>query len=400
MLNFNDPYGRTIFAFKRILNSSPPNLAGIWNMNQYASTRTALSVQISPTQITLCQGNAVYNYSFPKQRNSINLTLVSNTCPSTDLIAAIQATRYYRISNGILDLYDANVTLTAEMVYANPYDPAKPIFNAAPPTPPPAPAAPVAFVAPPVAGFSATNIAGNWSIVSLFGISFPGTTYYLTITGATITLNGGCNIYSFPYTINSVSQTITLGGQTATERACTNSDDQLYVSGITKMFKYLTSVSSSAYSLLFYDQTAKPTYSLYQKIANTPTPTVTSSLQTSPATVAAVPTSPFVPGTFLLLLLQRRDLPRAIVTLTPTTFTYSLCNTISHNYALANPNAPNGPITISGAALTKKACPQSTDDVYISTLNSAVTYSSDPSTNTITFLNKAGAEVVVFTAAS
>ncbi len=360
-------------------------------MNQFASTRTALSVQISPTQITLCQGNAVYNYSFPKQRNTIKLIPVSNTCPSTDLINAIQSTLYYRISNGILDLYDANVTLSAEMIYSNPYDPAKPLFSSTPVVATPVTPPPVVSV-PPAPTFSASNISGNWSIVSLFGISFPSTTYYLTISATNIVLNGGCNTYSFPYTINPVPQTITLGNAIATLIYCANSDDQLYVSGISKMFKYLTSVTSTAYSLIFYDQAGKPTYSLYQKIS-TPAPTapqINTNTVTPPTKVSNSPSSPFVSGTYLLLLLQRKDLPRAIVNLTPTTFTYSLCNTISHTYSLAQPNSPKGSITISGAAQTKKACPQSTDDIYISALNSAVSYTSDPNTSTITFLNKSG----------
>lgn len=80
-------------------------------MNQYGNTRTALSVQISPTQITLCQGYSVYNYSFPSGRNTILLTQVANSCPSQDLIQAVNAIKYYRLNNGILDFYDRNVSL-------------------------------------------------------------------------------------------------------------------------------------------------------------------------------------------------------------------------------------------------------------------------------------------------
>jgi hypothetical protein len=80
-------------------------------MNQYGNTRTSLSVQISSTQITLCQGFSVYNYSFPSNRNAIQLIQVRNSCPSQDLINLINAIKYYRFNNGILDFYDKNVSL-------------------------------------------------------------------------------------------------------------------------------------------------------------------------------------------------------------------------------------------------------------------------------------------------
>ena len=51
-------------------------------MNQYGNTRTSLSVQITGSQIALCQGYSLYNYSFPAGRNAILLTAVKSGCPS------------------------------------------------------------------------------------------------------------------------------------------------------------------------------------------------------------------------------------------------------------------------------------------------------------------------------
>jgi hypothetical protein len=211
-------------------------------------------------------------------------------------------------------MYDGNVSLIIEMVYSNAYDPSKPIFAAASSAPAsnPGPAA--------SSGFSVSNIAGNWSILTLFNLSFPNSPYYLTITAATITLNGGCNTYSYPYTITPSTQLITLGNATATTNSCGQSDDQLYASGVIKMFKYLTSTSGNTNSLVFYDQTGNSGFSLYQKIAQAVKP-----VTGSPATQ---PSGPFAPGLVLMLLLQRRDLPRALVNLTSTSLTYTLCNTI------------------------------------------------------------------------
>lgn len=82
-LLFNDPFGVTVFSFKRVVAPKTINIAGVWTMNQFGNTRTSLSVQISPTQIILCQGASVYNYNFPtNQRNIIQLKEVKNTCPS------------------------------------------------------------------------------------------------------------------------------------------------------------------------------------------------------------------------------------------------------------------------------------------------------------------------------
>lgn len=88
------------------------NIAGIWNMNQYGNKKTSLSVQISDKQITLCQGNLIYNYAIQSQ-NIINLTPVLESCPSKDLVAAFQSTTFFHTNNGILGFYDKAVSLVA-----------------------------------------------------------------------------------------------------------------------------------------------------------------------------------------------------------------------------------------------------------------------------------------------
>jgi len=110
VLNFKDPLGNVIFSFKRIVSTQNVDISGVWSMSQYGNTRTSLSVQISSSQITLCQGYSIYNYSFPS-KNAIQLTKVKDTCPSQNLSDAINAVKYYRLFNGVLDLYDKNVVL-------------------------------------------------------------------------------------------------------------------------------------------------------------------------------------------------------------------------------------------------------------------------------------------------
>lgn len=282
------------------------------------------------------------------------------------------------------------------MVYSTPYDPTKPIFTSptaptpAPTSPPPKPTRLATPSPNPLAGgVTASNIAGSWSIVSLFSISFPKTSYSLLISATTITLNGGCNNYTYQYTLTPATQLITIGASTQTKNPCAQSDDQLYVSGITKMYKYLVSSSASAYSLIFYDQTGTAGYSLYSKIAAPAAPSVLNTQASTP--------NLFANGQALMLVLQRRDLPRAIVTITPTSISYTLCNTITHNYKVDTPGKSKGSITVTGGASTNNlSCSKSNDQVYIGSLNSAVSYSYDPNANTIVFTNKDGADVITF----
>jgi hypothetical protein len=266
------------------------------------------------------------------------------------------------------------------MVYSSAYDPNKPIFTATTPPPKSAPPSNSPNVAskvipPPSQGTLISNISGNWTISSLFSISFPKTSYYILINTSAITLNGGCNIYTYQYSVNSATQLITIGNVTQTNKSCAGSDDQLYVSGIAKMHKYLFSTSSTANSLIFYDQAGNPGYSLYSRITVLPTPQVAS-------------VNPFASGQALMLVLQRRDLARSIVTITANTITYNQCNNITHTYTVSTPGRSSGNITITGNSSTNNAnCARSNDQIYISALNSAVSYVFDSNANTIVFSN-------------
>lgn len=388
-LLFNDPYGVTVLRFKRLVPKRNVDISGIWSMNQFGNTRTALSVQISPSQITLCQGSAVYNYSFPtNSKNGITLKAVTNTCPSQDLIKAVESVKYYRLNNGILDLYDSKIQIAVEMIYSQAFDPSKPIFGGSPPQANSNTRTPPAAINSPSSGsstsqISTSNLAGRWSIDSLFGIPFPTTPYSLTFTANQITLNGGCNTFNYPYTIDSVTQLITVGNGTSTLKACAQSDDQLYVSGIQKMYKYLLSSNSTVHALVFYDRNGSAGYRLSMRR------TAGVSGQSPPTTTPAQP-DPLGSGTFLLLLLKRRDLPRAIVNLTGTTLTYSQCNTMTHKLTISNPKASSGPISIALQTQTEKACSRDNDKLYIDTLDSATSFRYDQATNTVFLSDKSG----------
>jgi len=277
------------------------------------------------------------------------------------------------------------------MAYSTAYDPNKPIFspvaastNSTSPSPPPPPSKTNQSInnssSPSNLGVSASNLTGNWSIVSLFNIPFPKTPYYLLFSNSSIVLNGGCDTYTYQYTLNPATQLISLGNSTKTNKSCAGSDDQLFVSGITKMYKYLVSSNASAYSLIFFDPNGTPGYSLSLKIPPVSTPSTQK---------AAI--DPFAPGQALMLLLQRRDLARAVAKISANSITFTLCNTITHTFKVDSPGKSKGGITISGGATTKNPnCGQSNDRIYITALNSAVSYSYDPNANTIVLSNKAG----------
>ena len=119
-----------------------------------------------------------------------------------------------------------------------------------------------------------------------------------------------------------------MGEPTSTRKACANSDDQLYVSGVTKMYKYLVSPTSKGYSLNFYDTTGNIGYALQIRKPGTATPGRAS----APKKIL-----PFSNGVVLMLLLNRRDLPRAVARINGDTLTYSGCNTMTHKFSTANP---------------------------------------------------------------
>lgn len=399
-LMFNDHAGNTVLSFKYLPPTAPPNLVGVWSLNQYANTRTALSVQITDSQIALCQGMSVYNYTLVPAQNLIKLTPVAVTCPSTDLTKALETSRFFRFKNGILDLYDQNVSLSVELVYTSSYDPNRPLFGSAPP-PPPQPTIPL----------SASNLVATWNITSLFSISMAKSPYYLIFGEKTLTINGGCDIYSYDYTLNTTSQIITVGAVTSGGKPCSQSDDGLFTSGITKMNKYLLSNNGSTYSLKFYDQNGSPGYYLSTvqragaaaapipvpaaRPAAIPTP------QTPPAAVSSppAPTNPLAPGTYLMLLLQRRDLARAIVTIANNSFTYKICDSITQSFTQGSPTASSGSIKVTTAPPSSASCSKSNDQLYSSALAQATSYVYDPNAAVTTF-SSGSTETVLFSRAS
>lgn len=239
------------------------------------------------------------------------------------MTAALLSSKYLRSFNGSLKLYDSSVVLTAEFAYSSAYDPKKPLFApaAAPVTSNTSQAQPTQNTQAQVASIpiSTSNLAGKWTVQSLFDIPFPSTPYSITITPSLLQLNGGCNNYSFLYTINNSLQVFTIGNSTAPSKSCSQSDDQLYISGVAKMYKYLLSSTNGLFTLKFYDQTGAAGYTL-QINQKTNIPSI-------PVPIAPV-SVPLMPGKYLLLLLQRRDLPRVLVNITANMLTYKLCNTI------------------------------------------------------------------------
>lgn len=397
-LKFKDPLERAVLTFKRIVPfKAAPDLSGIWTITKYSNKTTTLTSQISSNQIYFCQGFSLYNYTYSNANNSIKLTPVSVNCPSADLTKTINSVRFYRYKNGYLTFYDENVTSAMEFIYSSAYDASKPLYSA--PQVPQPPAAsqstPASSVnqsqVPPAEPISVSNIAGNWSITSLFKIPIGKASYFLLFSNVSLRLGGGCNVYDYDYTLNSSTQIITVVNGTSTKKACGQSDDQLYVSGISKMHKYLLSSTNGVNTLMFYDQKGNPGYilSLSNKTQGVPTavlnpnalrPNPTASTTKIPQPAPKVPTvvNPFEPGTYLMLLLLRRDLPRTIIKMTDTTFTYKLCDSIQQTYELGSRNSLNSTIKISGGPANARNCTKSNDSIYYNTLNEASRYTFDP----------------------
>ena len=105
-LLFNDPFGRNIIVLKRIINAIPVDVTGVWTLGQFGNTRTALSAEITPTQLVFCQGNSVYNYSLDLKTRLIELVPIISNCPSVELINSLESSKYFRYRNGILNLFD------------------------------------------------------------------------------------------------------------------------------------------------------------------------------------------------------------------------------------------------------------------------------------------------------
>ena len=107
------------------------------------------------------------------------------------------------------------------------------------------------------------NITGNWSILSLFGAKFPTTPYSLAFNSSHLSLLGGCKNYSLPYSLTNITQVISIGKANLTSpKICQQSDDQFYISGLTKMMRYVIIKSDVSTSLRFYDDNGTAGYFL------------------------------------------------------------------------------------------------------------------------------------------
>jgi hypothetical protein len=251
----------------------------------------------------------------------------------------------------------------------------------------------------------------TWNITSLFSISMAKSPYYLVIGEKSLTLNGGCDIYSYDYTLNTTSQIITVGTVTSGGKPCSQSDDGLFTSGISKMNKYLLNNNGSTYSLKFYDQNGSPGYylSTVQRVgaASVPIPVPTvrpaaiPSPQIAPAAAASspAPINPLAPGTYLMLLLQRRDLARAIVTITNNFFTYKICDSITQSFTQGSPTASSSSIKVTAAPASSGSCSKSNDQLYSSALAQATSYVYDSNAAVTTF-SSGSTETVLFSRAS
>jgi hypothetical protein len=76
-------------------------------------------------------------------------------------------------------------------------------------------------------------------------------------------LFGGCKNYSLPYSLSSKIQIISIGKANLTSpKTCQQSDDQFYISGLTKMMRYVIIKSDVSTSLRFYDDNGTAGYFL------------------------------------------------------------------------------------------------------------------------------------------
>jgi META domain len=241
-----------------------------------------------------------------------------------------------------------------------------------------------------------TNIIGQWNIKSLFDVALPKTLYSILITPSAIQLVGGCNNYSYNYTLNSSTQVIKIGASVSTEKACGNSDDQLYVNGINKIYKYVYNNANGVARLNFYDQTGNIGYALDNSKNSQTSSAKSSSNSLNPASQS----SPLSAGNYLLLILSRRDLPRVIVTISGNTISYKGCNSIIQTFSPSQLTLPKSSISITGGPTTNNNCAVNNDLAYFGALNQARTYSYDANAGTVVFSNADGSEIATLNTAN
>lgn len=189
---------------------------------------------------------------------------------------------------------------------------------------------------------------------------------------------------------------IKIGASTSTEKACGNSDDQLYVNGISKIYKYVYNNANGIARLNFYDQTGNIGYALdNSKNSQTNSPKSSSNSITPPSE-----SWPLSTGNYLLLILSRRDLPRVIVTISGNTISYKGCNSIIQTFSPSQLTLPKSSISITGGPTTNNNCPVNNDSAYFGALNQARTYSYDANAGTVIFSNADGSEIATLNTAN
>ena len=148
-------------------------------------------------------------------------------------------------------------------------------------------------------------------------------------------LSGGCANYEYGYELDASKQIITVGESRQNNTGnvkCAQSDDQLYLNGILRMYKYILNTNNGSQILNFYDEKGQIGYSLAlePKVNVRPVQNVTrnnQNVQITPVVDVALS-----PGRYLMLLLQRRDLPRVPLVISSKTITYKRCNDIMQTF--------------------------------------------------------------------
>jgi hypothetical protein len=161
------------------------------------------------------------------------------------------------------------------------------------------------------------------------------------------------------------------------------------------MNKYLLSNTNGIYTLRFYDQTGNSGYLLQINQSSLSKASPTQPQKAAPPTPAPTPApvQPLASGKYLLLLLQRRDLPRVLVNITKNTLIYKSCNSIQQVFLPAQLTGPKSSISFSGGPTSNSTCKPNNDEIYYGTINLAKSFSFDVNAGTVILSNAAGIEI-------
>ena len=116
------------------------------------------------------------------------------------------------------------------------------------------------------------------------------------------------------------------------------------------MYKYIVSTVNGASQLSIYDQSGNIGYALR---SNQAIPKTAASASNGAAPSVAAPLSP---GTYLFLLLSRRDLPRVLVNVTANTLSYKSCNKVLQTFTPTKLTGNKGSIKFTGGPSTNTTC--------------------------------------------